>query len=197
MRGNLRARRPPGRAVLALIAASVLMVLAGCASASSGTTASTGNSASPGPAGPAGAKAAPTRVPASAGLPLCAGTRQPDQVVLRLTAAHAREILPRAATVTDTARVRALAAALCGLPRIPRGLHCPAALPGAVLLEFSAQGHAYARLLIHDSGCASVTGLGAARQWSWSSRPGRLLGQAVGGKGRLIPGTHPSSVPLQ
>jgi len=123
--------------------------------------------------------------------------RQPDQVVLRLTAARAREILPRAATVTDPARVRALAAALCRLPRIPRGLHCPAALPGAVLLEFSAQGHPYARLLIHDSGCASVTGLGAARQWSWSSRPGRLLGEAVGGKGRLIPGTYPSSVPLQ
>ena len=123
--------------------------------------------------------------------------RQPDQVVLRLTDAHAREILPRAATVTDPARVRALAAALCRLPRIPPGQHCPGAQPGAILLQFSAQGHAYSRLLIHDSGCPSVTGLGAARQWSWSSRPGRLLGEAVGGKGRLIPGTYPSSVPLQ
>jgi hypothetical protein len=187
MLGNLKARR----AVPALIAASVLMALAGCASASSGTTASSrttassGTTASPRATGPGGAQAA------SAGLPLCAGARQPD------TAAHAREILPRAATVTDPALVRALAAALCRLPRIPPGQHCPAALPGAVLLEFSAQGHAYARLLIHDSGCASVTGLGAARQWSWSSRPGRLLGEAVGGKGRLVPGTYPSSVPLQ
>ena len=186
MHGNLRARR----AVPALIAASTLMALAGCASAPSGTTASTRTTASPRASEPGSAQTA------SAGLPLCAGPRQPDQVVLRLTDAHAREILPRAATLTDPARVRALAAALCRLPRIPPGQHCPAARPGAVLLEFSAQGHAYARLLIHDSGCASVTGLGAARQWSWSSRPGRLLGEAVGGKGRLIPGTYPSSVPL-
>ena len=193
MHGNLGARR----AVPALIAASALMALAGCASISSGTTASTRTTAptrttaSPRATGPGGAPAA------SAGLPLCAGPRHPDQVVLRLTDAHAEEILPRAATVTDPARVRALAAALCGLPRVPPGQHCPFARPGAVLLEFSAQGHAYARLLIHDSGCPSVTGLGAARQWSWSSRPGRLLGEAVGGRGRLTPGTHPSSVPLQ
>jgi len=193
MHGNLRARRP----VPALIAVSALMALAGCASAPSGTTASTSTTAptrttaSPRATGPGGAPAA------SAGLPLCTSPRQPDQVVLRLTDAHAREILPRAATVTDPARVRALAAALCRLPRIPPGQHCPAARPGAVLLEFSAQGHAYARLLIHDSGCASVTGLGAARQWSWSSRPGRLLGEALGRKGRLTPGTYPSSVPLQ
>jgi hypothetical protein len=193
MHGNLRARR----AVPALIAASALLALAGCASAPSGTTASTRTAAparttaSPRATGAGGAQAA------SAGWPLCAGARQPDQVVLRLTDPRPREILPRAATVTDPARVRALAAALCRLPRIPLGQHCPGALPGAILLQFSAQGHAYTRLLIHDSGCPSVTGLGAARKWSWSSRPGRLLGEAVGGKGRLIPGTHPSSVPLQ
>ena len=193
MHGNLRARR----AIPVLIVAGALMALAGCASAPGGTTASTRTTAptrttaSPRATGPGGAQAA------AAGLPLCGGARQPDQVVLRLTDAHAREILPGAATVTDPARVRALAAALCGLPRASPGQHCPGALPGAILLEFSAQGHAYARLLIHDSGCPSVTGLGAARQWSWSSRPGRLLGEAVGGKGRLIPGTYPSSVPLQ
>jgi len=192
MHGNLRA----GRAIPVLIVAGALMALAGCASAPSGTAASTRTTAptratgSPRATGPGGAQAA------SAGLPLCAGPRQPDQVVLRLTDARAREILPRAATVTDPAQVRALAAALCRLPPIPLGQHCPGARPGAVVLEFSAPGHAYARLLIHDSGCPSVTGLGAARQWSWSSRPGRLLGEAVGGKGRLIPGTYPSSVPL-
>jgi hypothetical protein len=193
MHGNLGARR----AVPALIAASALLALAGCASAPSGTVASTRATAparataSTRAAGPGGAQAA------SAGRPLCAGARQPDQVVLRLTDPRPREILPRAATVTNPARVRDLAAALCRLPPVPRGQHCPAARPGAILLEFSAQGHTYARLLIHDSGCPSVTGLGAARQWSWSSRPGRLLGEAVGGKGRLIPGTYPSSVPLQ
>ena len=75
--------------------------------------------------------------------------------------------------------------------------HCPAALPGALLLEFSAQGHAYTPVRIRDSGCATVSGLGTARQWTWSSRPGRLLSGAVSGKGRLVPGTHPSSVPME
>ena len=196
MHGNLGARR----GVPALIAASALMALAGCASAPSGTTVSTRTTASTRTTVPTRTTASPRATGpggAQAASPLCAGPRQPDQVVLRLTDAHAEEILPRAATLTDPARVRALAASLCGLPRVPPGQHCPFARPGAVLLEFSAQGHAYARLLIHDSGCPSVTGLGAARRWSWSSRPGRLLGEAVGGRGRLTPGTHPSSVPLQ
>ena len=75
---------------------------------------------------------------------------------------------------------------------------CPVclALPGALRLEFTAGGHAYQPVLIRDSGCASVTGIGPARQWTWSSRAGRLLGKAAGSHGRLIPGTYPSSVPL-
>ena len=80
----------------------------------------------------------------------------------------------------------------------PRGLrHCPAALPGVLVLEFSARGHAYTPVRIHDSGCATVSGLGTARQWTWSSQPGRLLSGMARGKGRLIPGTHPSSVPVE
>ena len=130
-------------------------------------------------------------------MPLCASAGRPDQVTFRLITGRAREILPRSATITDAPLVRALAAALCRLPPAPRGLrHCPAALPGMLVLEFSAQGHLYPPVRIHDSGCATVSGLGTARQWTWSSRPGRLLGGAVGGKGRLIPGTHPSSVPV-
>ena len=90
MHGNLRARR----AFPALIAASALMALAGCASAPGGTTASTRTTAptrttaSPRSTGPGGTPA---------GLPLAPARRQPDQVMLRLTDAHAREILPRAA----------------------------------------------------------------------------------------------------
>jgi hypothetical protein len=106
-------------------------------------------------------------------------------------------MLPRAVTITDAARVRALAGTLCTLPPMPRGLHCPAALGSALLLDFSAAGRAYPPVRIQDSGCATVTGVGPARQWSWSSRPGRVLSAAVGGKGRLVPGTYPSSVPTQ
>ena len=80
---------------------------------------------------------------------------------------------------------------------MPGGLRCPAALGGALRLEFTAGGRSYRPVLIRDSGCASVTGVGPVRQWAWSSRPGRLLSEAVGGYGRLVPGTHPSSVPTQ
>ena len=111
--------------------------------------------------------------------------------MLRLTSGPARAMLPRAVTITDAPRVRALAGTLCTLPRMPRGLHCPAALGSALLLDFSAAGRAYPPVRIQDSGCATVTGVGPARQWSWSSRPGRVLSAAVGGKGRLVPGTLP------
>ena len=113
---------------------------------------------------------------------------------MRLTAAQPEEILPRVKTITAP-RAAALAAALCALPRMPGGMRCPAALGGALRLEFTAGGRSYPPVLIRDSGCASVTGVGPVRQWAWSSRPGRLLSEAVGGYGRLVPGTHPSSVP--
>ena len=175
-----RPRRPAGSVPLAI---GTMVVLAGCGSAVAGGSAR--------PAANTGG------TPPAAAVPLCASAGRPDQVTMRLTGSPAREILPRAATITDAPRVRALAAALCRLPAAPRGLrHCPAALPGLLVLEFSAQGHAYAQVSIRDSGCATVSGLGTARQWTWSSRPGRLLSGAVGGKGRLIPGTHPSSVPV-
>jgi hypothetical protein len=162
---------------LAVLGGSIaLLGLAACGSAASG------GSGAPAPTRPAGA-------------PLCAGTAKVDEVVMRLTAARSVEILPRAMTITAAPRAAALAAALCALPRLPGGLRCPAALGGALRLEFTAGGRSYQPVLIRDSGCASVTGVGPVRQWAWSSRPGRLLGEAAGGYGRLAAGTHPSSVP--
>ncbi len=161
---------------LAVLGGSIAVLgLAACGSATSAGT---------GP--PAAAR------PAAA--PLCAGTAHVDQVVMRLTAAQPEEILPRVKTITAP-RAAALAAALCALPRMPGGLRCPAALGGALRLEFTAGGRSHRPVLIRDSGCASVTGVGPVRQWAWSSRPGRLLSEAAGGYGRLVAGTHPSSVP--
>lgn len=142
-------------------------------------------------AGPATASAA---VRASAGVPLCAASRRLDQLEVRLAASQPREILPRALTTTDAARVRALASALCHLAPLPRGLRCPAEPHGALLLVFADAGR-FTTLRIQDAGCASVTGLGPARQWSWSSPAGQLLSRTVGGQGKLVPDTHPSSVP--
>jgi len=173
---------PPG----AVLAAGAALGLVAC-----GSVAATG-AGHRATAGPATASAAAVR--ASAGVPLCTASRRLVQLEVRLTASQPREILPRALTTTDAARVRALASALCHLPPLPRGLRCPAEPRGALLLVFADSGR-FTTLRIQDAGCASVTGLGPARQWSWSSPAGQLLAGTVGGHGKLVPGTHPSSVP--
>jgi hypothetical protein len=178
MDGQITTRRLAGLGV-----SIAVLGLAACGSATSGPTgAGTGHPQ-------ASAAAPPTRAP------LCAGPPRVDHVEMRLTAPRSAEILPRAMTITAAPRAAALAAALCALPRMPGGMRCPAALGGALRLEFTAGGRSYPPVLIRDSGCASVTGVGPVRQWAWSSRPGRLLSEAAGGYGRLVAGTHPSSVP--
>jgi hypothetical protein len=182
MHGQITTRR-----LAAAGASAAVLGIAACGSATSGAT---GPGAGAGTPHPQATATAP-----SAGAPLCAGTAKVDRVVIRLTAARSAGILPRAMTITAAPRAAALAAALCALPRTPGGMRCPAALGGALRLQFTAQGHSYQPVLIRDSGCASVTGVGPVRQWAWSSRPGRLLSQAAGGYGRLVAGIHQGSVP--
>lgn len=183
-----RARGPATCGLLGALAAGPALALAACGAvvAGGGHPATTG--ASRGAPSAAAARA-------SAGVPLCVAARRMDQLEIRLTATQPREILPRALTTTDAARVRALATALCALPPLPHGQHCPTTPRGALLLVFAAPGHGFTQVRIQDAGCPTVTGIGPARQWSWSSPPGQLLSRTVGGTGRLIPGTHPSSVP--
>lgn len=172
--------------LIASIAINTLIGLAACGSATGG------GARHPATAGGHSAESA-AAVRASAGVPLCAAVGKVDRAVLSLTSSQIREFLPREITIRDASKVRALAAALCALPPLPAGVHCPAALGGAVQLIFTADGHSFEPVRIQDWGCP--TSPGPARQWSWSSLPGRLLSEAVGGKGKLIPGTHPSSVP--
>lgn len=179
--------RPAAQGVLA---AGAALGLVACGSvAATPTATSTGHGAA---AGQATARAA--RV--TARVPLCTADHQVNQLEIRLTASRPREILPRALTTTDAARVRALAAAICALPPVPAGLHCPIAPGAALLLVFADPGRGFTPVRIQDTGCPSLTGAGPARQWSWSSPAGQLLSRTTGGTGRLIPGTHPSSLPL-
>jgi hypothetical protein len=175
--------------VLAVIAVSAVIVLAACGSTAAGGAgrpASAGAGQSTGPAAVASASAA---------APLCAATETVDRVVASLPAGHLREVLPRGITITDAPRVRALAAALCALPPMPPGLQCPADFGGVFQLVFAAGGRGFHPVRIQLSGCRAVAGIGPTRSWSRSPRFGQLLTRTVGGKGRLIPGTHPSSVP--
>ena len=89
-----------------------------------------------------------------------------------------------------------MVAALCTLPPVPAGQHCAAASAGSVRLMFAAGPRSFPPVTVRESGCRRVTGMGAPRSWSGSSQFGALLDEAVGGLGRLVPGTHPSSVPL-
>jgi len=187
------------RGALALIAVGALIGLTACggtvvgdaAHQASAATGSTGP-ASAGAGGSAGPSAAVT---ASAGVPLCAAAGKVDRVVAIPPGSHARALLPGGITIRDAARVRALAAALCALPPMPPGLRCEAATRGAFRLAFAAGDQGFRPVGVQMSGCRSVTGFGPARSWSGSPRFGPLLTRTVGGVGRLVPGTHPSSVP--
>jgi hypothetical protein len=173
------------RGVQGLIAVTALMGLAACGSVSAG---SAGH--------PASANASSSRAPAvaagtSAGgsLSLCADGQSADRVVVSRTAS------PRQVTLTGATQVRAMVAALCALPAMPAGQHCPAASAGSVRLLFAAGAQSFPPVTVQESGCRSVTGLGTTRWWSGSAPLSVLLDEAVGGLGRLAPGTHPSSVP--
>ena len=172
------------RGVQGLIAVTAVMGLAACGSVSAG---SAGH--------PASASASSSKAPAaaaatSAGGSLCADGRSADRVVVSRTASA------RAVTLKGATQVQAMVAALCALPLVPAGQHCAAASAGSVRLVFAAEARSFPPVTVRESGCRSVTGMGATRSWSGSSQFGALLDEAVGGLGRLVPGTHPSSVPL-
>jgi hypothetical protein len=174
------------RAVLALIAMATLIGLTACASAGGTTSAGAGHTASAG-AGATQRSAATGQ--ASPGAALCANDQGVDRVEVS-QASSAHEV-----TLWGATQVRALATALCALPRMAAGQACPAASGGSVRLVFADGETGFPPVSVQESGCRSVTGIGPTRSWSASSPFGQLLSEAVGGVGRLDPGTHPSSVP--
>jgi hypothetical protein len=172
------------RGVRVLIAAVALIGLAACGSATAGGAAP---SASVSARGSSQQPAAGARTPA--GGSLCSDGQAADRVVVSGSAA------PRQVTLHGATQVQAMVAALCALPAMPSGLYCPAASSGSVRLVFVAGEQSFPPVSLQESGCHGVTGLGPTRSWSPSSEFGRMLSEAVGGVGRLVPGTHPSSVP--
>ena len=171
------------RGVQGLIAGTALMGLAACGSVSAGSA------GHPAPASASSSSAPAAAAGTPAGGTLCADRTSADRVVVSRTAS-------RQVTLTGTTQVQAMAAALCALPPMPAGQHCAATSAGSIRLVFAAGQHSFPPVILQESGCRSVTGMGATRSWSGSSLLGLLLDEAVGGLGRLVPGTHPSSVPL-
>lgn len=172
------------RGVQSLTVVTVLMGLAACGSVPAGGA---GHQA---PASASSSKAPAAAAGTMAGGSLCADGRSADRVVVSRTAP------PRQVTLRGATQVQAMVAALCALPPMPAGQHCPPVFPGSVRLVFAAGEQSFPPVTVQESGCRGVTGMGATRSWARSSQFGLLLDEAVGGLGRLMPGTHPSSVPF-
>jgi hypothetical protein len=191
------------RGLLGLIAVTALMGSAACGSVSAGsagqTDSSSASSSTP-PATGAGTPTASTGTPtasagtptASAGTPtiqsLCATGQSADRVVIT------RTVPRRQVTLSGATQVQAMLTALCALPATPSE-HCLAVTADSVRLVFVAGEQDFPPVTVQEAGCHGITGLGPTRSWSPSSAFGRLLSEAVGGAGQLVPGTHPSSVP--
>jgi hypothetical protein len=176
------------RGAQVLIAATAMIGLVACGSATAdgaAPPASTSTSTSA-----RGSSQQPvTGASTPAGGSLCSDGQAADRVVVSGSAA------PRQVTLHGATQVQAMVAALCALPAMPPGQHCPDASAGSVRLVFAAGEQSFPPVSVQESGCYGVTGLGATRSWSPSSAFGRMLSEAVGGVGRLVPGYHPSSVP--
>jgi len=167
------------------------VILATVALAACGSVAASGSGAGSGHASPA-ASAGTSGSPAAAGggvgssLPaLCRDAATLSRLeIVRNHGTRVPELqpgFPSQITVTDPARVRAVARALCGLPEMPRGLlHCPALLLGtAYTLHFTAAGRLLPLVTINSTGCEAVTGVGPVRR---ATSPGfwRVLAGAIG-----------------
>jgi len=179
------------RGVLGLIAVTALMGTAACGSVSAGSAGSAGSTSQP-----ASASSASSSSPSASavGMPpaqsVCTAGQGADRVVLT------RTVPRRQVTLSGATQVQAMLTALCALPATPSGQqHCLVVSADSVRLVFSAGAQAFPPVTVQEVGCQGVTGLGATRTWSPSSTFGKLLSEAVGGFGKLVPGTHPSSVP--
>jgi len=178
------------RGVLGLIAVTALMGTAACGSVSAGSAGSAGSTSQPASAGASSASPSASAVGMPPAQSVCTAGQGADRVVLT------RTVPRRQVTLSGATQVQAMLTALCAIPPTPSGQqHCLVVSADSVRLVFSAGAQAFPPVTVQEVGCQGVTGLGATRTWSPSSTFGKLLSEAVGGFGKPVPGTHPSSVP--
>ena len=171
--------RSSARRGLGLLCAALVlgpMALAGCGSIAAGGSSAAADAAGSSPAG----RPVPAR-PA-----LCADPAAADHVVIyrstTLRQIQPERFLPPAqTTVTNGPRVRALAEALCALPRMPAGTtQCPARFFGSYRLRFTAGGRLLPVVTIQETGCELVTGLSPVRSVTRAPSFWLVLAKAVG-----------------
>lgn len=166
--------RLPGalsQALLATAIVGVMAVVAACGSVRAGSGSHAGTVAGS-PAASAGSASASAGGAVAAAVPLCMNAAHLDRMVVSagpgFMQGHVRVAQPAGVTVTDPARVRTVAAALCGLPLMaPTHMLCPDIHGGIYRLTFSAAGRMFAPVTVEPTGCRRpVYGLGPARRAS-------------------------------
>jgi len=151
------------RGLLATSLAGLMAGVAACGSVRAGLGGSPGTAA-----GSAATSAGTATAPVTA--PLCADAAHLDRMVVSPSAGfmpeHVRVAQPTGITITDPARVRAVAAALCGLPVMAAThMKCPVIDAGGYRLVFSDGGRMFPPVIVETAGCRrQVSGLGPARQ---------------------------------
>jgi hypothetical protein len=147
------------RAALFTVAVGAIFALAAC-----GSQRAAGQSMS---AGGPGTAPAPSGA-ALAGAALCQDIPRLTRVAVSSTTAfravQPRLTLPRGIIIVERGRVRGLAAALCGLPKMPPGpMTCLARFRGLLRFGFTAGGRPFPFVTVQVGGCWAVAGLGRAR----------------------------------
>jgi hypothetical protein len=148
-----------------LLASAATLAVAGCGSVS-GTTGAARTSRLAGPA--AGATAGPA---ASATAGLCAAVAEMDTLTVSRDEpwpVH-RFRSSRRPVVSPAQQARAVARAVCALPRMPRGaVACPADWGVSYQLRFAASGRRFGVVSVQPGGCRRVSGAGPPR-WAVQS----------------------------
>jgi len=167
--------------VLIAAAAGAVAVAAGCGSqvvtTSSATKPASPSTASSGGIIPGG--------PRSSGGPgLCSEQASVTRLVVSRASAlprnHLHFAFPAGITVRSPAQARAVAAAVCGLPVMPRGpMSCPADWGLSYRLSFAAGTKGFPVVTVAAGGCAAVTGAGPVRWTARSPRFWTVLAQAM------------------
>ena len=168
--GVRQARRPGARRAVA-----ACLVLDGVLVSACGSVAPARNQ--PAPA---------SSISPGAGASLCADIPHLTSLTVRrlnaLPENNERFSFPAHVRVGDPVKVRAVARALCALPRPPHDARyfCSIDLGISYRLTFAADGRQYSPISVKPGGCEEVSGLASPR---WAARsPGfwRVLGNAVG-----------------
>lgn len=116
---------------------------------------------------------------------LCANPGAVNRLVIRRTGIivqprQQRFTFPALVTVTSAADARAVARAVCALPRQPAGiLSCPADFGIGYQLRFAAGRHHFAVVKLRPAGCEIVTGAGRPRTITHSTAFWAVLGKAL------------------